>query len=53
MAYSVVGVDKDVICKAVEFLINDQQSDGKFREGGTIIHMEMIVRNCIISWYYL
>ncbi|KAM9363630.1 complement C3-like [Symphorus nematophorus] len=43
MASNLVEVQSDIICEAIKFLIiNAQQSDGWFREIGTIIHGEMI-----------
>uniref|UniRef100_A0A671XKJ9 Anaphylatoxin-like domain-containing protein n=1 Tax=Sparus aurata TaxID=8175 RepID=A0A671XKJ9_SPAAU len=44
MATNLVAVKNNTICDAVEFLISKQKSDGSFREDGTIIHGEMIVR---------
>lgn len=49
MAYELVAVDTKVICKAVRFLTTAQQPDGMFRDIGTIIHGEMIVRDSDIS----
>nr|AIA08688.1 complement component C3 [Oplegnathus fasciatus] len=42
MAYDLVPVQSSVICDAVKFLIESQQSDGMFTEAGMIIHGEMI-----------
>lgn len=45
MANNLVAVPNDMICGAVKFLImNTQQPDGMFKEVGTMIHGEMIVR---------
>ncbi|XP_067353913.1 complement C3-like isoform X2 [Channa argus] len=42
MAYDLVGVEEDIICEAVKFLIGKQESSGTFKEAGRIIHGEMI-----------
>uniref|UniRef100_A0A665W690 Complement C3-like n=1 Tax=Echeneis naucrates TaxID=173247 RepID=A0A665W690_ECHNA len=43
MAYPYVGIDYKVICGAISFLIDSQQdTNGRFRDSGTIIHGEMI-----------
>ncbi|KAG7223750.1 hypothetical protein INR49_026432 [Caranx melampygus] len=43
MANSLVAVQKEVICGAVKFVIlNGQQPDGMFKEGGPVIHGEMM-----------
>lgn len=45
MANNLVAVPNNMICEAVKFLIlNTQQPDGIFKEVGTMIHGEMIVR---------
>lgn len=44
MANELVAMDRDVICKAVTFLMSTQKS-GMFTEVGNIVHGEMIVRN--------
>ncbi|KAK1885742.1 Complement C3 [Dissostichus eleginoides] len=43
MANNLVAVQSPHICEAINFLIlNAQQPDGLFREGGTVIHGEMM-----------
>lgn len=45
MANNLVAVPDNMICEAVKFLIlKTQQPDGMFKEVGTMIHGEMIVR---------
>ena len=45
MANNLVALQSQHICEAIRFLIlNAQQPDGLFREIGTVIHGEMIVR---------
>ncbi|XP_070683645.1 complement C3-like [Pempheris klunzingeri] len=47
MAHNLIAVQSSHICDAVKFLIlNTQQSDGMFREVGTIINREMIGDVC-------
>lgn len=55
MANSLVKVSNDSICEAIKFLISETQNhDGSFREVGSIIHGEMVVRaNNINSITYL
>lgn len=49
MAINLVEVEGQMICDAVEFLHSTQQPDGHFKEFGTVIHGEMIVRASNIS----